>query len=156
MGNLEDTSTKKKLLPPSYLAASLLAISVLHFTFPVVEFISFPWNFLGVLPLLIGVGLNLLADRAFKKANTTVKPFEESTAMLTDGVFRISRHPMYLGMVLILLGISILLGSLSSLIVTAVFAVIIDRVFIIVEERMMEQTFGGKYVDYKKQVRKWL
>ena len=93
---------------------------------------------------------------ACKKADTTFKPFEESTAMLTDGVFRIGRHPMYLGMVLILLGVSILLGSLSSLIVIAVFAVIMERVFIIVEERMMEQIFGGQYIDYKKQVRKWI
>ena len=51
-----------------------------------------------------GLGLtpNLLADRAFKKRDPTVKPFEESTALLTTGVFRVSRNPMYLGFGLIL------------------------------------------------------
>ena len=63
---------------------------------------------------------------------------------------------MYLGMVLMLIGISILLGSLTPFFVVVVFAVIMERVFIRVEERMMEETFGEEYLEYRAKVRKWL
>lgn len=62
-------------------------------------------------PLIFGVALNISADRMFKQHKTTVKPFEESTSLVTDGVFRFSRNPMYLGMVLILSGVVLLAGS---------------------------------------------
>lgn len=62
-------------------------------------------------PLIFGVALNISADRMFEQHKTTVKPFEESTALVTDGVFRFSRNPMYLGMVLILSGVVLLAGS---------------------------------------------
>jgi len=63
---------------------------------------------------------------------------------------------MYLGMVLILLGISILLGSLTPFIVVAAFAVIMEVVFIKAEEQMMEETFGLEYLEYKQKARKWI
>lgn len=85
-----------------------------------------------------------------------MKPYEESKDLVTDGIFRISRHPMYLGMVLILLGISILLSSLTPFIVVTTFAVIMETVFIRVEEQMMQETFGLEYVEYKQKVRKWI
>ncbi len=145
-----------KILPPTYLVVSIIVIIVLHFLLPIIKFIYFPWNLIGTIPLLIGIAFNLVADWIFKKINTTVKPYEESTGLVTDGPFRISRHPMYLGMVLILLGLSILLGSLTPFIVAAIFAVIMETVFIKIEERMMEETFGLKYLEYKQKVRKWI
>ena len=84
-----------------------------------------------------------MADRALIKHHTTVKPFEESTALITTGVFRISRHPMYFGMVLILVGIALLMGSLAPYVVIPIFAIVMDRVFIKIEERMFEEIFGS-------------
>ena len=89
----------KKILPPTYLFTSIALMIVLHFLFPLVEVIPYPWLLLGGVPLLLGLALNLIADKAFKIVNTTVKPFEESKALITTGVFRFSRHPMYLGMI---------------------------------------------------------
>jgi protein-S-isoprenylcysteine O-methyltransferase Ste14 len=60
-----------------------------------------PWRFAGVLPIAAGIALNVAAARQFKPRNTTVTPFQESSALMTDGVLRWSRNPMYLGMVLI-------------------------------------------------------
>lgn len=97
-----------------------------------------------------------MADAAFKKAQTTVKPFEISTALITTGVFRISRHPMYFGMVLILFGISILMGSLAPLIITATFAILMELVFVRTEEKMLEKQFGLAWAAYKNKVRKWV
>jgi len=115
-----------------------------------------PWNLIGLIPLFFGLWINLSADRAFKKAETTVKPFEESNALIQDGVFRWSRNPMYLGFVAILLGISVILRSLSPYIAVVVFVVLIDLMFIRVEEQMLEEKFGDGWKRYRSGVRKWM
>jgi protein-S-isoprenylcysteine O-methyltransferase Ste14 len=99
--------------------------------------------------------LNLVADRAFHRANTTVKPFEESSALITSGVFRISRNPMYLGFVLLLIGIAVLLGSLSPCAVVLVFAILMNRVYVTVEEQMLAEKFGLQWEEYKQSTRRW-
>ena len=70
------------------------------------------WNLLGLLPLGVGVLLNLNADQVFHQLPTTVKPFARSSTLVTQGVYQFSRNLMYLGFALILLGIAILLRSL--------------------------------------------
>ena len=146
---------RKRVLPPVYLFLSLTSILLLHFLFPAAEIAPYPWNLLGILPLLLGVSLNLIADAAFKREQTTVKPFEKSAALVINGVFQISRHPMYLGMVLILLGVAILLGTFTPLIVVVVFGILMELVFMRTEERMLEEQFGATWLAYKKKVRKW-
>ena len=147
---------KKRVLPPTYLLVALAALVAVHFLWPVTYLVFFPWNLLGIAPLAAGVAITLIADRAFKKAGTTVKPFEESASLVTTGVFRICRHPMYLGMTLILLGVAVLLGSLTPLIPVIVFPVLMELVFIRVEERMLEETFGEAWAAYKRKVRRWV
>jgi protein-S-isoprenylcysteine O-methyltransferase Ste14 len=147
---------RKPVLPPTYLWIAIIVMVVIHFLFPVKRIIPFPWDLFGLLPLALGAALNIIADQAFRAAKTTVKPFQESTALITDGVYRISRHPMYLGFVLILLGLTILLGSLTPFLIVPVFAVVMDRVFIVVEERMLAEKFGQAWLDYKVEVRRWV
>jgi protein-S-isoprenylcysteine O-methyltransferase Ste14 len=109
-----------------------------------------------MLPLMIGIILNLLADRSFKQHKTTVKPCEKPSALVTDGVFRLSRHPMYLGMVLILAGIAILLGSVMPWFILLALVAFFEVRFVRMEECMLEQTFGAAYRAYKKRVRRWI
>jgi len=146
----------EKVLPPSYLFVSIVTMTALHFLFPVKNVVAFPLNFLGAIPLSIGIVFNLIADSALKKHKTTVKPFEKSTVLITDGIFRISRHPMYLGFVLILTGIAIFMGSLTPYLVIVAFAVLMDAVFIRTEETMLEETFDEAWLDYKRRVRRWI
>jgi protein-S-isoprenylcysteine O-methyltransferase Ste14 len=146
----------KKILPPTYVLIAIVIMVVLHLLSPVTVIISLPWNVIGLLPLLLGIGINLMADAALRKAKTTVKPFEESSALVTSGVYRISRHPMYLGFVFILIGVAIMLGSLIPFLVIPVFAVLIDMVFIRVEERMLGDKFGRAWLDYQRRVRRWI
>jgi protein-S-isoprenylcysteine O-methyltransferase Ste14 len=147
---------RKPVLPPTYVYVAIVLMVALHFLFPVVRIIPFPWDLLGLIPLAAGAALNLSADSAFRKAKTTVKPFQESAALVTDGVYRISRHPMYLGFVLILLGLAILLGSLTPFFIVPIFAAVMDRVFIVTEERMLAEKFGQAWLDYKARVRRWV
>jgi protein-S-isoprenylcysteine O-methyltransferase Ste14 len=151
-----DLMPRKSVLPPTYLVAAIIVMVALHFVLPVKRILSFPWNLLGLLPLALGAALNIVADRDLRDAETTVKPFQESAALVTTGAYRISRHPMYLGFVLILLGLAILLGSLSPFIVVPVFAIVMNRVFIRIEEQMLAEKFGQAWLDYKARVRRWV
>jgi protein-S-isoprenylcysteine O-methyltransferase Ste14 len=144
------------MLPPAFLLVSILAMAALHILAPVSRIVAFPWNLLGLVALACGILINVVADRAFRTAGTTVKPFEESTALITSGVYRVSRHPMYLGLVLILVGIAVLLESLTPFFVIPAFAVLLDRRFVVLEERMLEQRFGESWVEYKAGVRRWI
>jgi Phospholipid methyltransferase len=105
----------KRTLPPTYFLASLALMAALAFTLPVAPLLSGWQRAIGLVPIAAGVWLNLAADRAFKELGTTVRPFERSSALATGGVFRLSRNPMYLGMVLMLIGVGValLLGALS-------------------------------------------
>lgn len=143
-------------LPPTYLFAALVLMAIVHWLVPVAAILAWPYNLLGGVLLAAGVALNLTADAALKKHGTTVKPFQKSTALITTGVFRISRHPMYLGMVLMLLGIAVLAGTLSPFVVVAVFGAVMHLVFVRTEERMLERQFGEAWLDYKRRVRPWV
>lgn len=147
---------RSPILPPTYLGAAIATMVALHLLFPVKRVIPFPWNLLGLLSLALGVVLNIMADRDLRDAKTTVKPFQESEALVMTGAYRASRNPMYLGFVLILLGLAILLGSLSPFLAIPVFAVVMDRVFIVAEEGMLAAQFEGAWQDYKATVRRWL
>jgi protein-S-isoprenylcysteine O-methyltransferase Ste14 len=146
----------KKVLPPTYLLVAIVVMLALHFLLPVYKFVPVPWNILGVIPVACGVALNLVADRAFHQAQTTVKPFEQSTALITTGAFRITRNPMYLGYVLILVGVALIVRSLTPYAVIPVFAVLTDRVFIRVEEQMLGKQFGQAWLEYVQKVRRWV
>jgi protein-S-isoprenylcysteine O-methyltransferase Ste14 len=146
----------KKMMPTTYLLIAIVAMAAFHFLVLVIQVIPMPWNILGIIPIVGGVAINLIADSAFRRAKTTVKPFEESSALVTGGAFRISRNPMYLGFLLILFGIAILLGSLAPFVVVLVFPILMDQVFIQVEERRLEDKFGQSWLEYKARVRRWI
>jgi len=148
---------KRGILPPTYFLICLLLSIVIHFVLPLKKFINFPYNnYLGVLLMGTGIWLNIWADLLFKVRRTTVKPFEKSTHLIENGPYRLSRNPMYLGLVVILLGVATLLGSIAPFIVAIIFAIIADRVFISIEEKYLEEIFGQKFLDYKKRIRRWL
>ena len=145
-----------KIHPLFYFYLFLLIILIVHFLTLVINFIYFPFTLLGIIPILIGIILNLAADSSLKKNNMTVKPLLESEVLITTGVFKITRNPMYLGFVLILLGIAVLLGSILPFIVLILFAVFLDIVFINYEEKKLENIFEGKWLEYKNSVRRWI
>ena len=144
------------MLPPAYLFMSLAGMTLLHHFFPVIQLIPYPWNASGLVPLAAGIVLNLNADKLFKTYGTTVKPFEESTVLITSGIYRFSRNPMYLGMLMILAGVFVLMGSLSPFTIIPIFAIIIDKVFITSEERMLDERFGDNWRNYRARVRRWI
>jgi len=145
-----------RFLPTHYVLFSILSMLVLHFLLPLSTIVPQPWNLIGLIPLIAGIIINLAADRDFHKAGTTVKPYEEPSTLLTQGVFQFTRNPMYLGFVLIMIGIALLIRTLTPWFVMPVFVVLMDRVFIRVEEQMLEARFGATWQAYKAKVRRWI
>ncbi len=145
-----------KPLPPLYFLLALVLMAALHFVVPVYRYWALPLSLVGVVPLVFGIALNVIADNAFKKHDTTVKPFEQSSALVTDFPFSLSRHPMYLGLSLMLLGVALLLGSVSSLAPVLVFPFLMDYLFIRSEEEALSTTFGGAWEEYRSSVRRWI
>jgi protein-S-isoprenylcysteine O-methyltransferase Ste14 len=145
-----------KPLPPSYLFIALLLMPVVHFLIPVWHIIPFPVSLVGVIPIAVGVFLNFAADAQLKRHQTTVKPFEDSAELVTTGLYAGTRHPMYLGFVLILLGVAVLFGSVGPFVIVAVFPVVMEVAFIRTEERMLSARFGEQWLAYRAKVRRWI
>lgn len=143
-------------MPTTYLLIAIVALIALHFLFPVMSIVPPIWNLIGFIPIIVGVIINLFADNAFHRAKTTVKPFEGSSVLITNGVFQVTRNPMYLGFVLILIGIAVLLRSLTPYVVVLGFATLMDRMFIVTEEQMLAEKFGSQWEEYRRRTRRWL
>ena len=94
----------------------------------------------------------------FRKYKTTLNPLkpEESSALLTTGVFKFSRNPIYLSMTVILIGSSMLYNCLSVFIIPILFAVLVKIIWIDYEEAKLKKTFGEEYLNYKKKTRRWI
>ena len=145
-----------KLYPPAYFNFALFLIVLLHFLIPIEYFVSGYWKLIGIIPFFVGTTLNLIADKALKNSRTTVKPDELSRILITNGIFKVSRNPMYAGMTLILVGIAVFLGSISPFFVIPLFVLLLNLNFIVHEEKMLYQKFGDQWLNYKKRTRKWL
>jgi len=146
----------KNPLPPTYFFGAIVLMGLLHLVVPLEPIIPAAWRLTGILPIAIGLVISVLADRQFKQRGTTVKPFEESRALVTDGMFAFSRNPMYVGFVLVLVGLALCLGSITAFPVIPIFIAVMDFVFIRPEEKMLEQTFGDAFNKYRKRVRRWI
>ena len=115
---------------------------------------------LGVALALAGAGacFDVAGLVAFRKAKTTVNPLtpSKSAAVVTTGVYQLTRNPMYLGLALILLGLAVYLASVWALLGPLVFAAYITRFQIVPEERALTARFGAAYSAYRARVRRWL
>ena len=112
----------------------------------------------SLLMILIGLTIIVIGVKTFNNSDTTINPLNPSEAshLVTEGVFSYTRNPMYLGMVIILLGVSIYNGVYIGIIILPCFIFYITEFQIKPEEEAMEEIFPGDYTDYLKRVRRWL
>lgn len=113
---------------------------------------------LSILFLAAGIGLVLWSGLEFRRYRTTVNPMDptRTTDLVTSGIYKYSRNPMYVGFVLFLLGWASFLGSLISSIVIILFVWYLSKYQIEPEERVLEKKFGSLFTEYKKRVRRWI
>lgn len=146
----------KKILPPFLFALCLLLMAVLHKFLPIVQFVDHPFNLIGVVLFVFGLCMSIIGKRHFSRVGTNIMTFDEPDKLITDGLFRFSRNPMYLGFSIALLGAALFAGSLAMLIIVVMFVVVSDRHYIQYEENVMRNKFGNSYSDYCQSVRRWI
>ena len=114
----------------------------------------------GVPSLLTAAGVWLMvsARTLLDESNTTWRPMtpRKARAVVSTGVYHLSHNPIYLGMLLVLVGWAILISSPAALVVSAVFVLYIDRFQIEPEERALSDVLGQEYLDYLATVRRWI
>lgn len=115
---------------------------------------------LGVALVLLCLGVSIAVSGvvAFRRARTTVNPVKASSAsaLVSSGVYRFTRNPMYLGFSLALFAWAVFLSNLLALLFLPIYVLFINRFQIIPEERVLSALFGAGYLAYKERVRRWL
>jgi protein-S-isoprenylcysteine O-methyltransferase Ste14 len=147
---------KRVIYPPMWLLIGIIVTFVLNEYFPGPRFTSLEGQLAGGVLIVIGLALLVIAGGLFQRAGTNLIPFREVTALVTTGVYRYSRNPMYLGMASVLLGLAITVGATTALLVTPVFMAIIEFRYIRPEEDMLRGVFPEEFPAYCQRVRRWL
>jgi len=150
------TSITKQLISPVLSSICLALMILLHWFYPVGLLIQFPLNLAGLLPGGLGLGICFAAHHQFKKAGTTLYPFSQPGKLVTDGLFRYTRNPMYLGLTIFLGGAWLFLGSFSPGVFVAAFLLIADRWYIAYEEQQLMAVFGARYSAYQARTPRWI
>jgi protein-S-isoprenylcysteine O-methyltransferase Ste14 len=111
---------------------------------------------IGWLAAILGVGIVFSAIGLFRAAGTDPQPWKRSSALVTDGVYRWSRNPMYFGMALAYAGVAIWMDSLVSLLLLIPLVIVIQKEVIEREEAYLAARFGERYQLYRSSVRRWI
>jgi protein-S-isoprenylcysteine O-methyltransferase Ste14 len=146
-------------VPPDLVA--LIAAALMLATSAVAPALTMPESFrVGFAAVLVAVGVGVIVSAriVLSRANTTWKPATpgKTSCLVTTGVYRFSRNPMYLGTLLALVGWAVALKSPFALIWPAAFMFYMKRFQIGPEERTLSALFGRDYRDYLRHVRRWL
>jgi protein-S-isoprenylcysteine O-methyltransferase Ste14 len=147
---------KRIIYPPMWLVFGIVAIFALNEFYPGLRFTGLASQFIGGAILVAGLALLVFAGGLFKRAGTDMIPFREVSALVTGGVYRFSRNPMYLGMAAVLLGCAVTVGSAMALLIPPLFMIIIEWRYIRPEETLLEGLFPEEYPVYRRRVRRWL
>ena len=138
-------------LPPLWLVACLVVAWVVP--------LSAPWGtapLAGYACLALAALLVIAALFAFGRARTTPIPHQMPSALITTGVFRFSRNPIYLADLLIMLGCALIWGSLLGLLLIPVLFAVLERRFILPEEERLRTAFPDAFDAYTRQTRRWV
>ena len=147
---------KTKFPPPLVALTFGFLINYTKNIFPKIEI---KWrDVFGSTIIIFGIIIILSAIFLFKKYKTTITPLKPSkaTKLITDGIYKFSRNPMYLGLLLVLLGISIILNLIGGFFLIPLFILYLNLFQIIPEENAMVDLFKNEFLDYKKNVRRWI
>jgi protein-S-isoprenylcysteine O-methyltransferase Ste14 len=142
--------------PPLVYVIGLLAGWLLERKYPLA---ALPRNFsiaAGIVLIVAGIALSRSGAQAIWRANSSIVPIRPTTAIASSGVFRFTRNPMYLGLVVIYAGIALLIRSAWAFILLPLVVLAVDRLVIAKEERYLTGKFGEQYLSYKGRVRRWI
>jgi protein-S-isoprenylcysteine O-methyltransferase Ste14 len=144
--------------PPVVTAVFALLMWFLARAFPALD-VDVPARIPAAVTLLvIAVVIGIAAVIGFRRAKTTINPLkpEASSALVTGGIYRWTRNPMYLAMLLVLIGWAYIVSNLAALVMLPLFVSTLNRLQIEPEERALHARFGAEFENYRRKVRRWL
>jgi protein-S-isoprenylcysteine O-methyltransferase Ste14 len=147
-----------RVLPVVVFLLAILGIWVSAWFTPAWSF-AVPWEFqITTVFSAIGVLLGIGGVGAFARARTTTNPLnpEKASTIVSSGAYRISRNPMYLGLFMFLIALTIKLGNPTGIVFLPAFVIYMSRFQIEPEERVLLEQFGDEYAAYKSRVRRWI
>ena len=147
----------KTKIPPPILALVMIVLIYLSSFF--IESTTFNYQgSLSLLVLILGLACAIPSFKLFARYKTTISPLKPSdaTALVTEGMYRYSRNPMYLGLLLLTIASTIWFGTWFGIIINILFIFLINFLQIIPEEEALLEIFGEEYEEYKKSVRRWI
>lgn len=146
-------------IPPALIFILWLAMmAALRFIFPGLNYALFLTPYIAGLFFLLGLFLTLSGFFHFRKAQTTIDPRypENTSTIVTSGIYRFSRNPMYLGFLMWLTAWAFLLSNLVGFVFLPLFVFYMNRYQIIPEEKILHKQFGDVYHRYLNQVGRWV
>jgi protein-S-isoprenylcysteine O-methyltransferase Ste14 len=144
--------------PPFLYGGFLLAGLVLEFQWPLEAFSALPRErsvILGAALCVAGGAVLVAAFRRFKAVGTNIPTWQPTTALATDGIYRLSRNPIYLGLTLVYAGLAVALASFWPLLLLVPLLAVMRYGVIAREEAYLERLFGDDYRAYRQRVRRW-
>ena len=122
------------------------------------QFLNYSNNKISLFLLILGLVVFISAVKSFRKQKTTVNPLEprQASSLVTSGIFKLSRNPMYLGMLIILLAVSFKFNLIGGMLTSLFFYIFITRFQILPEEAAMNELFGNEFIVYSNKTRRWI
>lgn len=145
---------KRILIPPLFVLVFVLTNIALFIYAEEYNYISFPYNLSGLLVIYFAMTIMGKSRDLFIKHETSVA-YEKSNKLVTEGIYSKSRNPMYLGMMLLLLGLAICLQNVFGLMFPFLFYFVTDLYYIPFEEKVLTEQFDIEYLEYKSKVKRW-
>ncbi len=147
-----------KIPPPVYGLITALIIWGLDKLLPSLSLLQPPYNRVGIVLIVIGVSIDLTALAQFYTHKTSFNPFypDRADRLVIFGIYRYSRNPMYLGLLLSLTGWAIFVGNLVGFVTLPLFVTLMNHLQIMPEEIALVRKFGEPYMNYLQRVRRWL
>lgn len=142
-------------LPPVWLAL-FIALGWMQSRWLPVGVAGLQWRGIGAVMVGFGLLLTLVAAIQFLRHRTSIIPGHTPDALITGGIYQLSRNPIYLADVLILSGACLWMGALLGLVLAPVFILLIQRRFILPEEQRLRAAFGTDFDRYSAEVRRWI
>ncbi len=143
-------------IPPSYFNLLIIFAFIFHYLIPIKILIPKPYSYGGIIIICCRLILNIWSTNHLRKRRTPIEFDEAPRELVTDGPFQMSRNPIYLGGLFLLLGIAITLGSLITFAFPIALFLILNKVYVPKEEIVLENSFGEQFRDYKNKVRRWV
>ncbi len=143
-------------IPPIIYLIALLAGLLIDYFYPIGFLPESVSVWFGVLLTPVAIPIALFAVQALKRVETPIDVRKPTTAIVTGGIYRLSRNPMYVSLAVVYFGIACWVNSLWILLLIVPVLIVVDQGIIKREEQYLEHKFAGEYLQYKSEVRRWI